>query len=473
MMQQSNGLLALVASSAKEKDLPPIPNPADTLLAPKSLNRKNVKKLSFPLQGPAAAADYLGDGARLHELKQRQNKPRARPAPLLNLGNSLNTPQTPTLMDSLKLLDLSDAPHATPRKRQTVISSLSPTKLLYNNSPLELHMSGPRLGQASPLPLTPIATTSLLNLRDEDLVHLKDLGAGNLGVVLKVLHVPLQKTMARKIVHIDLKQAVQTQIIRELRIMHECKLPYIIEFYGAFLRLNNLVVLCMEYCNCGLLDKIVQLCLPRQFPLYTIQKLSFSILSGLAYLYDTHKIIHRDVKPSNVLMTHKGDFRLCDFGVSRELTNSLAMADTFVGTSTYMLPERIQGLTYGVKSDVWLMGLMLLELALGRSVWSDDADEDDKKPAGPEGILDLLQRIVNETSPTLSNKINRYTGQPYDERLCTFVDSCLVKADKNRKLPQELLAHPLLAGVAQGKYDKDVRAWAKTIRKLHKDRGDK
>lgn len=173
-------------------------------------------------------------------------------------------------------------------------------------------------------------------------------------------------------------------------------------------------------------------------------------------------------------MTHKGEFKLCDFGVSRELTNSLAMADTFVGTSTYMSPERIQGLNYGVKSDIWSIGLMLIELASGKSIWTDDDNNNDDLPSGPEGILDLLQRIVNETPPTLSNKINPITGQKYDAKLCQLIDACLVKDDSSRKSPWDLLndKEGFLEGVEAGVFDKDVKLWAKKCRKLHKERYD-
>lgn len=482
MMYQPNGSNTSI-SSQKNKELPPIPpTDEDHLLRPKSLNRKNIKKLSFtPTPTVQIEDDTLDEYARFRHSQLQQNRVKIRPAPLINLGSPANGQNT--VIESLKSLDLHDAKldefGSTNRKRQTVISSISPTKSVYTPSPRESVRLAAGSAHASPLPVTPTSSTSsTLNLRDADLVHLKDLGSGNSGVVLKVLHVPLQKTMARKVVHVDSKLAVQTQIIRELRIMHECQLPYIVEFYGAFARSNNTIVLCMEYGNCGSLDKIVQLCDRQQFPLSVIRKLLHLILSGLTYLYETHKIIHRDIKPSNVLMNHKGEFKLCDFGVLRELTNSLAMADTFVGTSTYMSPERIQGLTYGIKSDVWSMGLMLFELASGNYVWSDnteflDDDERDRaKQAGPEGILDLLQRIVNEDSPSLTGKVDRHSRRPYDADLCEFIDSCLIKSDHDRKLPQELLQYGLILEVGLGRYDKEVKAWAKMIRKLHKERNE-
>ena len=70
-------------------------------------------------------------------------------------------------------------------------------------------------------------------------------------------------------------------------------------------------------------------------------KITEAIFNGLNYLYEVHRIMHRDIKPSNVLVSSRGYIKLCDFGVSGELVNSIA--DTFVGTSTYMAPERIQG----------------------------------------------------------------------------------------------------------------------------------
>ncbi|KAK6204980.1 kinase-like domain-containing protein [Scheffersomyces amazonensis] len=483
MMHLNNGSSTSLGSN-KDKDLPPIPGKSDEdqdhLLQAKTLKRKNFKKLSLT---STPSTDYTYDESPLNfqtnSLLEKRNN--IRPAPLLNLKNNNNIKDSSlndqdSIINQLHNLDLSTQPTSSTtitRKRQTIISSISPTKSTAS-SPSEIKsqvihsINPPENSNIS----SPISTSSSFRLNNNDLLTLKNLGSGNSGSVSKILHIPTQKTMAKKVIPIDSEAKIQTQIIRELRILHECRSPYIIEFYGAFINNNNTIVICMEYCNCGSLDKIVQLCPDGQFPLAILKKLAFSILSGLTYLYTTHKIIHRDIKPSNVLMTHKGEFKLCDFGVSRELNNSLAMADTFVGTSTYMSPERIQGLTYGVKSDVWSMGLMLIELASGKPVWSEDDGNPNTKSAGPEGILDLLQRIVNETPPSLTGKINPITKLNYDDNLCSFINSCLIKDDNARKSPWDLLGDPqgFLQGVSEGLYDKDVKVWAKGIRKLSKDK---
>lgn len=179
-------------------------------------------------------------------------------------------------------------------------------------------------------------------------------------------------------------------------------------------------------------------------------KIAEAVLGGLTYLYQAHRIMHRDIKPSNVLINSRGEIKLCDFGVSSELENSVA--DTFVGTGTYMAPERIQGSPYTVKSDVWSVGLTLMELAIGKFPFSIDSEDDDEA-AGPQGILDLLQQIVLEPSPKLPK------SDAFPSILEDVIAKCLMKDPKERPTPRELFdTDPFLQ--AAKRTPVDLRQWA-------------
>lgn len=157
-------------------------------------------------------------------------------------------------------------------------------------------------------------------------------------------------------------------------------------------------------------------------------KIAEATLGGLTYLYTKHHIMHRDIKPSNILVNSRGHIKLCDFGVSGELINSIA--DTFVGTSTYMAPERIQGEKYTVKSDVWSFGLSIMEMAIGKFPFASEHLDDDE--SAPAGILDLLQQIVHEPAPRLPK------SDAFPSILEDMIQKCLYKEPERRPTPQDL-----------------------------------
>ncbi|KAL9620946.1 MAG: hypothetical protein Q9160_004599 [Pyrenula sp. 1 TL-2023] len=268
-----------------------------------------------------------------------------------------------------------------------------------------------------------------LDLKSEDLIVLKELGAGNGGTVSKVMHTSTKVIMARKIIRVDAKENVRKQIVRELQVGHDCSSPYVIAYYGAFQNEARDIVLCMEYMDCGSLDRISKDFGPVRVDV--LGKITDSILGGLVYLYEAHRIMHRDIKPSNVLVNSRGQIKLCDFGVATETVNSVA--NTFVGTSTYMAPERIQGGAYSIKSDVWSVGLTIMELAIGRFPFdTSDSAAGDRATAGPMGILDLLQTIVHEPAPKLPK------SDAFPPILDEFIAKCLVKNHDERPTPREL-----------------------------------
>ncbi|KAI9809150.1 MAG: hypothetical protein M1825_002440 [Sarcosagium campestre] len=296
-----------------------------------------------------------------------------------------------------------------------------------------------------------------LDLRTEDLIVLKELGAGNGGTVSKVQHAATKVVMARKVIHVEAKKEVRKQIVRELHIMHDCNSPHIVSFYGAFLNDSGDVIMCMEYMDVGSLDRISKDFGPVRVDV--LGKIAEAVLGGLTYLYNVHRIMHRDIKPSNVLVNSRGYIKLCDFGVSGELVNSIA--DTFVGTSTYMAPERIQGAKYSVKSDVWSAGLTLMELAIGRFPFdSSDEAAGDRAEAGPTGILDLLQQIVHEPAPKLPK------SDAFPSILEDMIQKCLLKDPDLRPTPQELFdKEPFLQ--AAKRTPVDLEGWAVSMMEKH------
>jgi mitogen-activated protein kinase kinase len=216
-------------------------------------------------------------------------------------------------------------------------------------------------------------------------------------------------------------------------------------------------VLCMEYMDCGSLDRISKDFGPVRVDV--LGKITENILGGLVYLYEAHRIMHRDIKPSNVLVNSRGMIKLCDFGVATETVNSVA--NTFVGTSTYMAPERIQGGAYSIKSDVWSVGLTIMELAIGRFPFdSNDSAAGDRQEKGPMGILDLLQTIVHEPAPKLPK------SEAFPAILDDFIAKCLLKNPAERPTPRELYDKDNFLQAAK-RTPVDLQEWAVSMMNQH------
>lgn len=156
----------------------------------------------------------------------------------------------------------------------------------------------------------------------------------------------------------------------------------------------------MEFCEGGSLDSIYKEVkrLGGRTGEKVLGKIAEGVLRGLTYLH-SKKIIHRDIKPSNILLCRNGEVKLCDFGVSGEF-GTKGDANTFIGTSYYMAPERITGQSYTITSDVWSTGVTLLEVAQHRFPFPADGTE--MQPRA--GLIDLLTYIVRQPIPTLKDE---------------------------------------------------------------------
>ncbi|CAG0893108.1 unnamed protein product [Cyprideis torosa] len=165
--------------------------------------------------------------------------------------------------------------------------------------------------------------------------------------------------------------------------------------------------------------------------------MAVKIVSALEYLHRELKVIHRDVKPSNVLINRKGEVKICDFGISGYLVDSVAKTID-AGCKPYMAPERIDPSgnpsCYDVKSDVWSLGISLVELATGTfpySTWTNPFEQ--------------LKQVVQDDPPRLPEE--------FSDEIRDFVAKCLNKTVTERPTYPMLLQHPFLNGVEQRSTD--------------------
>lgn len=289
-----------------------------------------------------------------------------------------------------------------------------------------------------------------------DFKFLHEIGRGSSGVVEKVIYKTSKQVMARKVIRLEVKHTIRKQICKELRFLHECSSPFIVKFYGSYIIDKN-VCICMEYMDGGSLDMLYQRSGPLQEDVLSM--ITLGIVNALYDLRENHNILHRDVKPSNVLLNTKGQVKMCDFGVSGELINS--QVDSFVGTKSYMSPERLKGAPYAMKSDIWSLGMSLVEVGIGRFPIPPSNKDDSTKTVinfQPVGMafLELLQYIVNEDPPQLPH-------DRFGQDACDFVSMCLYKDVNQRASLQNLVDHSWMdkARKCQSVNSIDLAYWVK------------
>ncbi|KAH0388900.1 Pkinase-domain-containing protein, partial [Aureobasidium melanogenum] len=279
--------------------------------------------------------------------------------------------------------------------------------------------------------------------KENRIVELGSLGEGAGGAVNRCILKGGKTVFALKIITTDPNPDVKKQIVRELSFNKNCASSHICRYYGAFIdETHGTIGISMEYCEGGSLDSVYREVkkLGGRTGEKVLGKVAEGVLNGLTYLH-SHRIIHRDIKPSNILLTRSGEVKLCDFGVSGEF-GTKGDANTFIGTSYYMAPERITGQSYTITSDVWSLGVTLLEVAQHRFPFPADGTETEMQPRA--GLIDLLTYIVSQPIPKLKDEIDTPDGQDirWSENFKYFIECCLEKEPNRRATPWRMLEHP-------------------------------
>ncbi|XP_045038225.2 dual specificity mitogen-activated protein kinase kinase 6 isoform X2 [Desmodus rotundus] len=288
------------------------------------------------------------------------------------------------------------------------------------------------LGSRPPRDLDSKACISIGNqnfeVKADDLEPIAELGRGAYGVVEKMRHVPSGQIMAVKRIRATVNSQEQKRLLMDLDVsMRTVDCPFTVTFYGALFREGD-VWICMELMDTSL-DKFYKQVIDKgqTIPEDILGKIAVSIVKALEHLHSKLSVIHRDVKPSNVLINTLGQVKMCDFGISGYLVDSVAKTID-AGCKPYMAPERINPELnqkgYSVKSDIWSLGITMIELAILRFPYDSWGTP-----------FQQLKQVVEEPSPQLP-------ADKFSEEFVDFTSQCLKKNSKERPTYPELMQHP-------------------------------
>uniref|UniRef100_A0A8C0Q9N9 non-specific serine/threonine protein kinase n=4 Tax=Canis lupus TaxID=9612 RepID=A0A8C0Q9N9_CANLF len=232
-------------------------------------------------------------------------------------------------------------------------------------------------------------------------------------------------------------------------------------YYGAFIKKSppgndDQLWLVMEFCGAGSVTDLVKNTKGNALKEDCIAYICREILRGLAHLH-AHKVIHRDIKGQNVLLTENAEVKLVDFGVSAQLDRTVGRRNTFIGTPYWMAPEVIAcdenpDATYDYRSDIWSLGITAIEMAEGAPPLCD---------MHPMRALFLIPR----------NPPPRLKSKKWSKKFTDFIDTCLIKTYLSRPPTEQLLKFPFIRDQPT---ERQVRIQLKDhIDRSRKKRGEK
>ena len=197
------------------------------------------------------------------------------------------------------------------------------------------------------------------------------IGRGANGTVYQGMCLVTGKLVAIKEVQVPRGDSSFAKLRTEVQLMAKLSHANIVEYLGAELDEGaGLLSIYQEWVPGGSIDSLLAK-FGGTFADSITKRYAEETLKGLAYLHE-HRIVHRDIKGGNVLVTEGGRAKLADFGTSMMMAGETAGdggAETLCGTPYFMAPEVMKGDTYGRKSDVWSVGGLLLQMAGGEPPW--------------------------------------------------------------------------------------------------------
>ncbi|XP_032493170.1 serine/threonine-protein kinase 36 isoform X1 [Phocoena sinus] len=250
---------------------------------------------------------------------------------------------------------------------------------------------------------------------------LEMIGEGSFGRVYKGRRKYSAQVVALKFIpKLGRSEKELRNLQREIEIMRGLQHPNIVHMLDSF-ETDKEVVVVTDYAE-GELFQILED--DGKLPEEQVQAIAAQLVSALYYLH-SHRILHRDMKPQNILLAKGGGIKLCDFGFARAMSTNTMVLTSIKGTPLYMSPELVEERPYDHTTDLWSVGCILYELAVGTP------------PFYTTSIFQLVSRILKDPvrwPPTISPCFKN------------FLQGLLTKDPRQRLSWPDLLHHPFIAG---------------------------
>ncbi|OSX68556.1 hypothetical protein BU14_2585s0001, partial [Porphyra umbilicalis] len=256
------------------------------------------------------------------------------------------------------------------------------------------------------------------------------LGRGGYGTVVLARNVRTKELVAIKRIHADgagggALADLNERAVKEQRVWAGLRHPNVVRYLGCFTDEAGALSLVVEYVNgWSLAEHVAQY---GFFPEPLVAEITRQLVDGLAYLH-SRGVIHRDVKPANVLVTRSGVVKICDFGVSARGSVPGISGRTVCGTPHYIAPEVIEQRPYTESVDVWSLGCTVMELATGRRPWHE--------LTAMSALVALSKSRTPPLPPGLSPACRNFLG------------TCWVRDPARRPSAAQLRRHPFLSRTA-------------------------